>query len=181
MSSKLITPPTNTAVSLAAARAAARVDGDAMDGEILQAVQGYTDDAEFETQRALVAQTRRVTLDRFERAIRLERPPLLSVVHVKFFDQAGQLQILDPQDYQVDAESEPGYIVPAPGKAWPATADRINAVQVEYTCGYGPDDAAVPAGIKSYILAKVAEQFAPSGSPAAAHVPRLLDGFRVYG
>lgn len=181
MSSKLITPPANTAVSLAAARAAARVDGDAMDGEILQAVQGFTDDAEFETQRALVEQRRRVTLDRFDRAIRLDRPPLLSVVHVKFFDQAGQLQILDPEDYQVDSESEPGYIVPAPGRAWPATADRINAVYVEYICGYGPDDVAVPAGIKSYILAKVAEQFAPSGSPAVAHVPRLLDGFRVYG
>lgn len=180
MTARLITPPAALAVSLEEARTAARQDGAAADAELTLAIGTYTGDAEFETQRALIEQTWRVTLDRFPEAIQLPRPPLLTVLYVKFYDVAGQLQTLDPQDYMVDQESEPSYIVPAPGRAWPVTAARVNAVQVDYTAGYGPDHTSVPASIKGFILGKIAMQFGQTGNANMDYLPRLLDGARVY-
>ena len=180
MTPKVIMPPAQLAVSLESAITAARANGAGLDAEVEQAVKTATAEAEFETQRAFITQTLRLTLDRFPDAIKLPRPRLISAVHVKFIDPAGQQQILDPQDYEVDAVSEPGYIVPAPGKAWPPTAARINAVEVEYVAGYGPDHTSVPDSVKGFILRRVAEQFGALSASMAAGATRLLDGERVY-
>jgi len=186
MSWKLITPPTGLAVSMAEARTAARVDVDEdgtspLDGEIERAIRTYTTEAEGETNRAVMEQTWRLTLDRFNGAIELRRPPLLQVVHVKFYDAAGAQQTLSPEDFQVDGESEPGYIVPATGKAWPATAARINAVEVQIRCGYGPDHTSVPDAISGFILARLSEHFQSGGQPKNEYVKRLLWPEVVYG
>lgn len=180
MKPKVITPPAALPVTLAEAMVAARADGPALEAEVEQAVRTYTGDAEFETHRAIISQTLQVKMDRFPPVIELPRPNLLSVVHVKFIDAAGQQQTLDPQDYTVDTDSEPGRLLPAPGKAWPATAARINAVEVQYVAGYGPTPAAVPDAIKGFILRRVAEQFGQLSASMAASAPRLLDGERVY-
>jgi len=180
MTARLITPPAGLAVSLEAAITAARANGAGIDSEIEQAVRIAMAEAEFETQRALIEQTWRVTLDHFPDAIQLPRPPLISVLHVKFYDVDGQLQTLAPQDYLVDQESAPSFIVPAPGAAWPATALRINAVQVDCKVGYGPDHTSVPDSIKGFILRRVADQFGQLSASLAASAPRLLDGERVY-
>lgn len=180
MKPKLITPPAQLTVTLAAAITAARADGAGVDSEVEQAVRTYTEEAEFETQRAIISQTLRVTMHCFPAVIQLPRPRLLSVAHVKFIDPAGQQQTLDPQDYTVDTESEPGRLVPAPGKAWPVTAARINAVEVQYVAGYGPTPADVPDSIKGFILRRVAEQFGQLPASMAASAPRLLDAERVY-
>jgi len=180
MTARLIIPPAALAVSLEAARAAARLDGDQADAELRLAIGMYTEEAEHEMQRVLITQTWRVTLDGFSAAIRLPYAPLQSVAHVHFESTSGTLETLDPQDYQVDNVSEPGYIVPAPDRAWPATAARINAVEVQYTAGYGPDETSVPDAIKGFILAKVQEHFAAPGTPKSPYLCRLLDRYRVY-
>lgn len=186
MSWKLITPPTGLAVSMIEARTAARADVDAngtspLDGEIQRAIRTYTSEAESETSRAIMEQTWRLTLDRFNGAIELRRPPLLQVVHVKFYDAENVQRTLDPQDYQVDGESEPGYIVPADGKAWPATASRINAVEVQIRCGYGADHTSVPDSISGFIVARLSEHFQSGGKAENEHVRRLLWPEVVYG
>lgn len=186
MSWKLITLPVGLAVSMDEARVAARADVDEsgtspLDGEIQRAIRTYTAEAESETSRAVMEQTWRLTLDRFNGTIQLRRPPLLQVVHVKFYDAENVQRTLDPQDYQVDGESEPGYIEPAPGKAWPATASRINAVEVQIRCGYGPDHTSVPDSISGFILARLSEHFQSGGTAENEHVKRLLWPEVVYG
>lgn len=179
MSWKLITPPAGLAISLADAQTAARVDIDAdgksaLDADIEAAIRTYTAEAEGETNRAIMQQTLRLTLDRFPDAIELRRPPLLQVVHVQYVDAAGEKRMLASQDYEVDSQSEPGYIVPAPGRAWPATANKINAVEIDIRCGYGVDHTAVPDSIKGFIRARVAEQFSTGKHAENPHVTRLL-------
>ena len=186
MSWKLITSPTGLAVSMTEARTAARVDVDEdgtspLDGEIQRAIRTYTTEAEGETNRAIMEQAWRLTLDRFNGAIELRRPPLLQVVHVKFYDAAGVQRTLDPEDYQIDDQSEPGFIVPAPGKAWPATAARINAIEVQIRCGYCPDHTSVPDSISGFILARLSEHFQSGGQAKNEHVKRLLWPEVVYG
>jgi uncharacterized phiE125 gp8 family phage protein len=180
MKPAVIVPPAGLPVTLAAAITAARADGAGMDSEVEQAVRTYTAEAEFETQRAIIEQTLQVAIDRFPPVIELPRPRLQSVVHVKFYDVDGQQQTLHPEDYTVDTESEPGRLLPAPGRAWPATAPRIKAVEVRYVAGYGPTSAHVPDGIKGFILRRVAEQFDQLSAAMSASAPRLLDAERVY-
>lgn len=178
MTERLITPPVALAVSLDAARRVARANGTALDDELSDKIRGITEDAEHATGRAFITQVWSVTLDKFPDAIRLPNAPLVSVDHVKFYDVDGVQQTLDPRDYLADIASEPGYVVPAPGRAWPATATRINAVEVQYVCGYGDSDADVPASIKQYILGMLENSYYPSAS--AQYLPRLLDRAKVY-
>ena len=180
MRPRVITPPAELPVTLASAISAARADGAGLDDEVEQAVRTYTADAESETQRAIIEQTLQVVMDRFPPVIELPRPRLLSVVHLKFIDQTGQQQTLDPQDYTVDTNSEPGRLLPAPGKAWPPTAARIGAVEIQYKAGYGSTPADVPDSVKGFILRRVAEQFGQLSASMAATTVHLLDGEVVY-
>lgn len=192
MTTRQTTPPAAPAVSLAAAQLALRADVDAngvspLDDEIMLIAAAATAEAEHATGRAFIERGYRVTLDAFPDAIRLEHAPIIAVQSVKFYDTDNVLQTLDPADYLVDPVSEPGWIVPAPGKAWPASAVRANAVMADYTAGYGPTDASVPDQAKLYILARVKEQLDPATGRREAQaavspfIAGLLDSLKVYG
>jgi uncharacterized phiE125 gp8 family phage protein len=84
--------------------------------------------------------------------IYLPRSPVQNVSAITYYDTNGTQQTLDPSTYIFDTISEPARIVPAPNATWPATQNRINAVSVVYTAGYGASGAAVPAGIMHWIL-----------------------------
>ncbi|MGO4479981.1 hypothetical protein AB4Z32_27505, partial [Massilia sp. 2TAF26] len=148
-------------------------------------VAGIVAHAEHYTGRAFINQAWRVTLDSFPDAIELPHPPIATVTQLRFMPTSGTMQTLDPADYVLDASSEPGYVVPARGKAWPATYAEINTVSVDYTCGYGADDTAVPAGIKLYLIAKLREQYDPAiraeqVTIQGCYIDRLLDRYVVY-
>lgn len=182
---RLITPPTALAVSLAAAKANLRIDGTDQDALLEAWIRGITEHAEHLMGRALISQGWQTTLDRFPDAIQLANPPVIAVQSIVYFDEDGVEQTLDPADYKLDRISEPGYIVPAHNASWPATFCQVNAVTVNYTCGYGETDASVPAVIKMYLLAKLAEQFDPATRPEketvqSCFLDRILDRYRVY-
>jgi len=186
MTVRLVSPPVELPVSLAAAKEALRIDTDDMDDMVRAWVAGIVAYAEHKTGRSFINQGYRVTLDAFPEAIELPSPPVFSVTAVQFVDVTGALQVLDPADYKVDDASEPGFVVPARGKAWPATFDEINAVTVDCVCGYGADDSAIPAGIKTYLIAKLREQFDPAirverDTVQSSFIDGLLDRFKVYG
>lgn len=182
MTIRVILAPVNMAVSLADARNAARVNGTDLDGELEIHVRALTAEAEHYTGRAIINRTYRVTLDGFPDAIEMPSTPLASIdsVSVKYIDEAGAEQTLDPADYIVDDKSEPGYIVPGVDLAWPATQTRVNAVNVVVSCGYGADHTTTPAPFKAFILARLREIYAPPGTPESPFLIRGLDCLRVY-
>lgn len=192
MTTKVLTPPTEMPVTLEEAKLALREDGSEKDALIRTWIMGVTQYAEHYTGRAFISRPVRVTLDSFpvgERggtgAIFLDLLPAASVEGIQFYDADDALQTLDPQDYVIDLVSEPGCIVPARGKGWPVTADRINAVMCDFTAGYGANSTAIPEGIKLYVVAKVAEQFGQSDWVKAdtiqsSFIDRLLDPWKVY-
>lgn len=181
------TAPLTMAISLAAAKDSLRIEqlDTALDAHITRWIKGITLEAEHQISRSLVAQGWRLTLDAFPSAIRLDRPPILAVASISYYDSTNVLRVLSQSDYTVDLASTPGYVVPAPGKAWPGTFDRINAVSIEYTAGYGVDDSTVPVNVQMYILARLAEQFDPTGrefkdTPQSRYADSLLDRSRNY-
>ena len=184
---KIITAPSEEPVSLADAQHHCRVDGSDDDTLLNMLIAAAREQAEHETGRALCTQTRELVLDGFPEAFVLRGSPIMSLVHLKFIDEAGVEQTLDPQDMQLDNDSEPGYLVPAYGKAWPACRAIPNSVRVRYTCGYGAASA-VPKSIKHWILLAVGAWYAQRETFIAGQVSelpdrfwhRLLDPYRLY-
>ncbi len=168
------------AVSMDAARRAARADGDELDEEIQTAAEGYTEAAEHATGRAFVQQSWRAGFRAFAAEMILPKPPLMSITRLTYYDESGVQRTLDPQDYFVDADAEPAVLSPAPGRAWPTTLDRANAVEVQYVCGYGPSEASVPKPVKQYVLARIQQQFSPVSAAKEANFDRLLDPYLVF-
>lgn len=182
MNPKRITTPTEP-ITLAEAKLHLRVDDTAEDSLITALISAARETCEDRIEGTVPVTGWRLTLDAFPDAVKLPRPPIVSVESVKYIDTAGVQQTLSPLDYVVDTVSSPGYIVPAFGKAWPETRGQINAVTVEYTAG----SAAAQHALKAWMLLAIGEMFAnreaSAERPAVAHgfADRLLDPFRVWG
>lgn len=183
-----ITAPAVEPLTLAEAKLHCRVDGSDEDALITALIVAAREQAEHETGRALVTQTWELVHDAFPEAFVLRRAPIQSVTSLKYLDSAdGTEQTLDPADYLLDKDSEPGYVVPAYGKAWPATWPVPNAVRVRYVCGYGLA-AAVPVAIKQWMLLAIGTMYAERETiiaGQAASLPDrfwagLLDPYRLY-
>ena len=119
-------------------------------------------------------------------AIKLYRPPVLSVDWVKYIDTSGVQQTLAPSDYLLEPGSEPGLLWPTWGQRWPAVRHQPGAVVVQYQAGSGTTAAAVPAPIVHWIklaLTDLYENRARSSDRPA--VPQdfaegLLNGHHIW-
>ncbi|MCE9634401.1 MAG: hypothetical protein K8T90_01740 [Planctomycetes bacterium] len=115
---------------------------------ILSLVAAATAQAEAYCRRRFVTQRWRANFDGFPAgALLLPHPPLASVETVTYVDRDGVVQTLEETLYVARTAETPGEIVPAYGTRWPATRQVIDAVAVEFTCGYGEPDA-VPDSVK---------------------------------
>ena len=165
-------------------------DGAENDAYVLGLIQAAREACEERTERTLLSTAWRLTLDGFPAsgAIELRQPPIIGVTSVQFKDVDGVLQTLAPTDYVVDTASQPGYIVPGPGLAWPETqSEAINTVVVNYTAGYGAAAADVPAPLKHWMLLAIGDMYemrnASGDKPAVKHdfVDYLLNPYRLLG
>lgn len=183
-----IAAPASEPLTLAEAKLHCRVDGTDEDALITALIVAAREQAEHETGRALITQTWELVLDAFPEAFVLRKSPVQSVTSLKYLDSAtGAEQTLDPADYLLDKDSEPGYVVPAYGKAWPYSREVPNAVRVRYVCGYGLA-VAVPQAIKQWMLLAIGTMYenrATSGAGQVYNIPDrfwsgLLDPYRLY-
>jgi hypothetical protein len=111
-------------------------------------------------------------------AIRLPRPPLISVDSISYTDLSGNVQAIDPAGVSVVVSpGTPGYLTPAYGSPFPWTRPGIAAVTIGYTAGYGTDPELVPRTVVMAIRLLVATYYANRSAdvkvPDAAR--RLLD------
>ena len=123
--------------------------------------------AEVYTQRSLVDKTMVLMLDGMPRAsvVKLPSGPIKSVTSIKYKKENQEtLEILPASDYHVQSAVEPGYIYFL--KRVDDIESRPNAVQIEYTTGYGSrtvsgvtDPNPLPAPLKSAMLMIVRTMF----------------------
>jgi len=89
---------------------------------------------------------------------------LQSVDAVTVYDEAGNSEVVNVSDtFIVDTQQEPGRLVLKDSKAWPVALQTANAVEIEYTAGYG-NASAVPSAIKHAILAMAGYLFEHRGA-----------------
>lgn len=182
-----IAAPASEPLDLATAKLHCRVDGNDDDALVAALIVAAREQAEHETGRALVTQTWELVHDSFPEAFVLRKAPIQSITSLKYLDSAtGAEQTLAPADYLLDKDSEPGYVVPGYGKAWPDSYAVPNAVRCRYVCGYG-DAAAVPQAIKQWMLLAIGTMYAQRETAAGQtySIPDrfwsgLLDPYRLY-
>lgn len=189
MALRKVTDATVEPVTLTEARAHLRAATTSEDTLITSLITAARQTCEDRLQRTLIQTDWELTLDAFPDAIPLRMPAVMSVQSVQYVDEDGATQTLSPASYQVDAKSEPGWIVPAYGYSWPTTRKQINALTVAYRCGYGTMAAAVPGPLKSWILLMVGSLYENRESVNVAQgivsvelgfADRLLDTYRVW-
>lgn len=139
---QVITKPADLPVSLADTKGRLEVDSSDWDAKITSMIKGAVAriDGPSGIGYALMVQTWRKTFDCFPAMIKLPGAPIKSVTSIKYLDAAGVEQTLDAADYRADFSGEPARIVPAIGKAWPATSPTIGAVWVDYVLGEADAD-----------------------------------------
>lgn len=144
---KVVTPSTITPWLLSEAKDHLRVRHSEDDGYIEMITFAVMSMAEKTTNRSLFTQTIRLYHDCFEgEEICLPRPVIQSVTSVKYHDSGGTLVTLPNTDYQVDTESSPGRLTPAPNLYWPyVQPGRVNAVEIEYVAGWSSRGQLPPA------------------------------------
>lgn len=177
MSLRLVTAPSTYPVTLAEVKTLLRVDGNDNDALIMSYIAAATDHIESYTGRAIVAQTWELLLDCFSEAIMLPKGPVSAVTAVNYYDSAGALQTISAANYAVDLASDPQWIVPVSGIAWPTVASGVNNVIIRFVAGY----AKVPDAIIAAVLLTVRAWYDDSpGDDILRMADRLLLNHRSY-
>lgn len=175
---RTVTPPTAEPVTLAEARAHARIDTVTDDAGLAARILAARQYIEQVTGRALLTQTLELSLDDFPCGeIALPRAPVASIVSVTYTDTAGATQTVSASDYTLDGNSLPPRLVPAYGKVWPSSRGDVGNVKVQFVAG----ETAAPRPIVQAILLLVADwnenRETPSANPA---VDALLAPYRTF-
>ena len=179
----LVTAPSGEPVTLADVKAWARIDtseDDALLTGLIADARQHFDGKDAWFGRALMTQVWDLVMDCFPYesdgsyadapSIYVPLPPLQSVTSINYIDGAGTPQLLANTEYTVDTKAEPGRIIPAFGKVWPAAQATINAVTVRFVAGYG-NAAAVPQPILQWIKQATAYLY------EHREAPQLPNGF----
>jgi uncharacterized phiE125 gp8 family phage protein len=159
------------------------------DPKILRLIQAAREDFEDRTGRRVITQTVEQVYDAFpENEIKLGILPIQSIESVKYYDTDGTLQTLDSDQYVLDRDMLPGWLLPAIDTYWPSTRNMAQAVIIRMIVGYGDTGASVPAKITQWMSQLVKYGFDQPGpvniGAAVNEMPRsyvdgLLDAFDI--
>lgn len=184
------TPPDYLPLTLAEVKLHLRIDGTTEDAMLPALLGAAVDTCQQLTGRSLMSQAWRLTLDGFDDVMPLPWPTVQTIESVQYKDANSATQTLDVSVYLRNGDK----VFRASGKTWPAVLDEPGAVWVDYTAGYSTgteaqQQAAVPYGIKAWLLLKVGTLYAnresiQTGVSVSAlpdrFVDTLLDRFKVY-
>lgn len=189
MTTRSITAPTTEPIDTLTAKGHLRVDHSDDDDLIDGFVTSAREQCEHILGRSIMPQTWELVLDAFpsDNDIELLYPSIIAITSIKYVSADTLLEVsLAPDQYVLDKDSEPGWLLPANG-SWPATADVANAVRIRYTAGYA-DAASVPASIKNWIKLAVGVWYRNREAGVEAAITTLphdffsglLDRYRIW-
>jgi len=164
-----------------------KVDTTADDDYIDNLISAATESAQIFTNRYFINSTIIQYGDTWSDIATLFKSPVSSVDEITYYDSDNSLETLATSVYLTDVNHQPARIGLKPNQSFPSLADRISAVIVEYTVGYGSSAANVPEGIKEAVLLTVGNLYENRQEVVvgriATELPKsaqyLLDQFKV--
>jgi hypothetical protein len=204
----LVTGPASEPVTLAEAKAWARIDDDADDSVVTHLITAARMAAEEYLRRSLLSQSYRLTIDLtgdalgnflgdgvydlpvtalyggMPRVIELPKGPVQSITSVTTYDLSDTSSIFSSSNYHVDAPGE--RLVLNYGTIWPSNLRPIAACDILYVTGYGTAATSVPAPIRQGILIHIASLYEQRGQcEDAMDLPpgakQLYNQYRIMG
>ena len=175
MALQLKTPPTSEPVTLSEAKSYLRITDTEDDAFVNALITAVRQRFESWAARSLISQTWTLWLDGFsrrskknapgegyfelpvahfdkvERLLEIPRPPLQSVGLLQTYDTANTATVFSSSNYLVDTASNPGRVALNQGAVWPTGLRPVNAVEIEFSAGYG-NASDVPDSIKQGVL-----------------------------
>lgn len=205
MSLKLTTEPTAEPLSLSEVKSFLRLDVSDDDPIVTMILSSARKMAEQYTLRSFITQTYDLWMDRWpsgksnvfwdgikeasatilsseQRFVVLPMPPLISVTHVKTYDNSDAATTFASTNYIVDTDQNPGRIILKNSSIWPLDLRAAKAINIQYVAGYGSSGTSVPAAIRQAILmicAKLYETRGEDGGEIPGIAKQLLAPFRI--
>jgi uncharacterized phiE125 gp8 family phage protein len=179
MGYKLITGPVLEPISLEEIKRDLRIVHVDADDSLTRMMAEARQFLETRLQSRFLTQTWEFVIDAFPVAeIRLPFGPVQSIVSVKYDDGVGIEQTIPPANYYLDNASfrvapEPWLF---PTEAWPATLAAVNAVRIQFICGYTAA-ALVPGPIRAAFRLKVRELY--DGDDTRAQVDTMTGNVQI--
>tara|TARA_R110000824_G_scaffold37643_1_gene115715 strand:+ start:605 stop:1261 length:657 start_codon:yes stop_codon:yes gene_type:complete len=121
----------------------------------------------------------------YKKYITLPRPPVISVTHVKTYDDADTATTFASSRYYVDTVRNPARVCLRTGETWPSTLRVANAIEVKYVAGYA-SPYTIPEPIRLGILQHIAYLYEHRGDMYSAIQPMppmlktLYAPYKVY-
>jgi uncharacterized phiE125 gp8 family phage protein len=142
-----LTEPATEPLSYSDVKAYLRLNDDSEEAFVTNLITVARQIVEGQIWRPLISQTWAMQFDYSEigtNIYNINKAPLLSVTDVKYYDEDNTLQTLAASQYEVDIYGSPARfrLINVP-----KLKDRMNAMQLNFTCGY-TNAAAVPSPIK---------------------------------
>jgi uncharacterized phiE125 gp8 family phage protein len=142
-----LTEPATEPLSYSDVKAYLRLNDDSEQAFVTSLITVARQIVEGQIWRPLISQTWAMQFDYSEigtNIYNINKAPLLSVTDVKYYDEDDTLQTLAASQYEVDIYGSPARfrLINVP-----KLKDRMNAMQLNFTCGY-TNAAAVPSPIK---------------------------------
>ena len=130
---------------------------------IQQIIKSVVQYFESRTNTILLTTTFRLYIDCFLPIIEIRRKPNVVVTTVDYYLD-GVLTTVDPLIYYQLFSARYASILPVTGESWPSDGDsRLQAVQVNFTAGYGPTFDSVPADLVMALLQHIASIYENRG------------------
>lgn len=149
---KVNTLATNPLFTTADAKDFLKVDTTADDTLIDNLIKAATQSCEIYTNRYFLDTLVTQYADKWVDIENLYKSPVSAITHIKYYDSDDSLQTLAGTVYLLDEVSQPARIGLKPNQSYPNIANRINAIEVKYTVGYGTAASSVPEAIRQAVL-----------------------------
>lgn len=149
---KVNTLATNPLFTTADAKDFLKVDTTADDTLIDNLIKAATQSCEIYTNRYFLDTLVTQYADKWADIENLYKSPVSAITHIKYYDSDDSLQTLAGTVYLLDEVSQPARIGLKPNQSYPNIANRINAIEVKYTVGYGTAASSVPEAIRQAVL-----------------------------
>ena len=149
---KVNTAAVNPLFTTAQAKEFLKVDVTADDTIIDNLIAAATESCQIYTNQYFIDTVVTQYSDNWAEFYTLYKGPVSAITHVKYYDSDDSQQTLASSNYILDGTSKPARIGISVTGSLPNLADRINAVEVKYTVGYGNASTDVPEGIKQAVL-----------------------------